>query len=353
MEFRVAGDRPTLDTVAAAAGVSRMTVSNAYNRPDQISAATRDRVLKVASNLGYSGPDPTAASLRLRRTGTVGVVLTERLPYAFTDPGMVRILHGLATELSEAGMALLLVPESGTAGGSGASLLRQAMVDALILCSLSPDDPAVAAAQDRKVPLVTVGNPRLPKVPTVGVDNRTTAALAAPHLQALGHVRFAVLTAGPTPGAGLMRPGFRARPEGFRDALAGVDPSSVVVCTAAENSRAAGNDAVHEMLSMPAAIRPTALFAVTDILALGAIDAATELGIDVPGQLSVMGYDDIPEAATSHPPLTTIHQDLFEQGRAAARLAIRQIAGESVRAPRMTAELVVRSSTAPPPRARR
>ncbi|MEO8889378.1 MAG: LacI family DNA-binding transcriptional regulator [Jatrophihabitantaceae bacterium] len=346
----MARERPTLDTVATAAGVSRMTVSNAYNRPDQISAATRERVLQVAAGLGYSGPDPTAASLRLRRTGTVGVVLTERLPYAFTDPGMVQILHGLATELSEAGMALLLVPESGSADGS---LLRQAMVDALILCSLSPDDPAVAAAQDRNVPLVTVGNPHLPKVPTVGVDNRRTAALAAPHLRSLGHRRFAILTAGPAPGTGLMRPGFRERPEGFRAALVGVDPASAVLCPAAENARAAGAEAVRALLAMPAATRPTALFAVTDILALGAIDAAAELGIDVPGQLSVVGYDDIPEAATSHPPLTTIRQDLFEQGRTAARLAVRQIAGESVRAPRMRAELVVRASTAKAPRAGR
>ncbi|MDT4920218.1 MAG: hypothetical protein QOI15_1120, partial [Pseudonocardiales bacterium] len=103
------GERPTLDTVAAAAGVSRMTVSNAYNRPDQLAPETRARVLTVAAELGYGGPDPTAASLRLRRTGTIGVVLTERLPYAFADPGLLTILHGIASELSDSGTALLLV----------------------------------------------------------------------------------------------------------------------------------------------------------------------------------------------------------------------------------------------------
>src|SRR6195952_5905427 len=106
----MAPERPPLDTVAAAAGVSRMTVSNAYNRPNQLSAATREHVLAAAQALGYAGPDPAAASLRLGRTGTVGVVLTERLPYAFADPGLITILHGIATELSEAGNALLLVP---------------------------------------------------------------------------------------------------------------------------------------------------------------------------------------------------------------------------------------------------
>jgi DNA-binding LacI/PurR family transcriptional regulator len=104
------------------------------------------------------------------------------------------------------------------------------------------------------------------------------------------------------------------------------------------------------MLSLPASTRPTALFAVTDVLALGAIDAARARGVDVPGELSIIGLDDIDEAATSQPTLTTLRQDLFEQGRIAARLAIRQIAGDSVRAPRMRAELIVRESTAPPAR---
>ena len=270
------------------------------------------------------------------------------------------ILHGLASALSEAGLALLLVPESGQIAGdpsSGAAplLLRQAMVDALILCSLAPDDPAVAAAQERKVPLVTVGNPRLPRVPTVGVDNRTSAALAAAHLQSLGHRRLAVLTAGPSPGAGRMRPGFRDRPSGFIDALVGLDRSDVAVCVAAENSRPAGAEAVHELLAQPAATRPSAVFAVTDILALGALDAAAALGIQVPGQLSIIGYDDIPDAATSHPPLTTIHQDLFEQGRAAKLWLAQSGRSPAVArcAPRMVAEIVVRASTARPPRASR
>ena len=208
------GRRPTLDTVAAAAGVSRMTVSNAYNRPDQLAPATRQRVLDAASRLGYAGPDPTAASLRLRRTGTVGVVLTERLPYAFADPGLVTILHGIATELSEAGNALLLVPAF---GADGESLLRHAMVDALILCSLDADDPAVRAALERKVPVVTVGNPHLPKVPRVGPDNRRAAGDVAQHLLGLGHRRFGLVTTVTGQRRAPSRPIFHERVAGFRD----------------------------------------------------------------------------------------------------------------------------------------
>lgn len=341
----MAGERPTLDTVALAAGVSRMTVSNAYNRPDQLSVATREKVMATAARLGYAGPDPTAASLRLRRTRTVGVVLTEQLPYAFVDPGMVTILQGIATELSEAGSALLLVPAEPV---EGESLVRSAMVDALVLCSLAVDDPAVAAARERHIPLVTVGHPHLPRVPTVGVDNRATAAMVARHLLELGHRRFAVLV---PQRRGLPRPGFAERADGFQDAVAKARPrASVQLWATAGNSRAAGVDAVRDGLAGPD--RPTAIFAVTDILAFGALDAAAAAGLGVPADLSVAGYDDVSAAATSTPPLTTIAHDLLAQGRAAARLALRLAAGESVRAPRIRAELVVRASTGRAPGSR-
>ena len=340
----MASERVTLDTVAAAAGVSRMTVSNAYNRPDQLSAATRTRVMEVAAELGYSGPDPTAASLRLRRTRTVGVVLTERLPYAFADPGMVTILHGLASGLSEAGYALLLVPESGV---DDEPLVRQALVDALVLCALPDGHPAVAAALERQVPVVTVGNPRLPHVPRLGTDNRAATALVARHLLDLGHRSFAVLTAESSGQHTLARPGFAERTDWFTAALhdAGIGSDRVTVHTATENARGAGAAALSEPLAARRA-RPTAVFAVTDILALGALDAASRAGLAVPADLSVVGFDNVAPAALSDPPLTTVEHDLFGQGQAAARLALRMIAGESVRAPRMAPRLVVRGSTA-------
>src|SRR3954452_20931329 len=264
LEAAMGGARPTLDTVAAAAGVSRMTVSNAYNRPDQVSPATRERVLEVARRLGYAGPDPTAASLRLRRSGTVGVVLTERLPYAFADPGLVTILHGIATELSDAGNALLLVPSVGADGGS---LVRHAIVDALILCSLDASDPAVAAALERKVPLVTVGNPRLPKVPRIGPDNVRAAGEVARHLLELGHRRLAVVTTqtGDRPAPG--RPIFSERVSGFVDAATAGGAEVRVVC-AGDNDRESGRAVAGELL---AAEVPSAVFAVTDILALGVL----------------------------------------------------------------------------------
>lgn len=343
-------DRPTLDTVAREAGVSRMTVSNAYNRPDQLSAATRERVLAAARRVGYPGPDPAAQSLRRGSTGTIGVVLTERLPYAFTDPGMVALLHGIATALNDAGAALLLVPSQ----GPDQALVRAAIADALVLCAVAPDDPVMTAAVERGLPLVTVGTPQLPGVPRVTADNRAGAALAARHLVGLGHRRLAVVTAtaaGPdVPGHGASL-GFAQRTAGFLAAAreAGVADRDLTVVEVGEHSRAAAAAAVAGMCTGRSGA-PTAFFGVTDVVALGALDAVTAAGLRVPADVSVVGFDGIAETETSTPPLTTVSQDLFEQGRAAAGLALRRVAGESVRGVRRPVELVERASSGPAPR---
>jgi DNA-binding LacI/PurR family transcriptional regulator len=337
----MADERPTLDTVAAAAGVSRMTVSNAYNRPDQLAAETRRRVLEAAARLGYPGPNPAAASLRLRRTRTVGVVLTERLPYAFADPGLITVLHGIATELSAADNALLLVPAR---GADGQALVRQAIVDGLVLCALEADDPTVGAALERHLPTVTVGYPRLPRVPHVGSDNQAGAAEVARHLLALGHRRLTVVTAALDAEHDTPRPLFDERVRGFRDTALAAGAEVQVVC-ASDNDRPAGQRAGAALLAGAKAQRPTALFAVTDILALGVLDAAADAGLPVPGALSVAGFDNIAAAAESTPPLTSVEHDLFGRGRTAARLVLRMLHGERVRASQARAELIERAST--------
>jgi len=359
----VVENRPTLDRVAAAAGVSRMTVSNAYNRPDQMSATTRQHVLRVAASLGYSGPDPAGRSLRRRRAGTIGVLLTEQLPYAFSDPGLVSFLQGVATELRDAGQAMLLLPAE---GNQQYSLVRNALVDGFIVASLAPRDQAVLDVVQRRLPLVTWGNLRLPGVPRVGVDNTKAAQLAGKHLIGLHHRRFGVITFGAgmipeeakiteeempdadtaaafdVPGTHLV---MRQRVLGFRRALAdaGIAADAVRVIDASANSRKAGEQAMNELLTGPHP--PTAVFGVTDVLALGALASAAKAGIDVPGDVSVVGFDDIDDAARSTPPLTTVAQGLLDQGRWAARLVLDAVAGGDTPVPQIRADLVIRTST--------
>jgi DNA-binding LacI/PurR family transcriptional regulator len=347
--------RPTLDTVAKAAGVSRMTVSNAYNRPDQLSSTTRERVLAAAAELGYGGPDPAGRSLRRGRAGTVGVLLTENLTYAFTDPGLVQFLRGVADEMSAAGMAMLLLPADADRDGG---LVRSAIVDAFIVSSIWEDDPVVVAVRSRRLPFVSSGSPRLTGAPYVGIDNARSAALAADHLLELGHRRLGIVALPedmpiePQDVVVRVRRGFAQRVIGFleRAAEGGVERKSVAVVDAGTNSTDAGAIAARALLRR--AKRPTAVFAVSDVLALGVLTAAAELGLDVPGDVSVIGFDDIDEAAHSRPPLTTVAQDLREQGQVAARMALALVDGRKVRSAPRTPHVLVRESTAPPKRPR-
>jgi DNA-binding LacI/PurR family transcriptional regulator len=349
----VGTERPTLDTVAKAAGVSRMTVSNAYNRPDQLSAATRERVLAVAAELGYGGPDPAGRSLRRGSTGTIGIVLTESLSYAFTDPGLVSFLRGIADVLSPAGRAMLLVP---THAGGAEDLVRSALVDAFVVCSLGEDDPVVAAVRSRALPLVTMGSPRLKGHPFLGIDNTAAAGLAADHLVGLGHKRLAVvgvpttMTLAPDGPVVPSRGGFRRRVEGFVAAASrgGVDPTSITVVEAWNNSTDAGREAAAPL--MTGRRRPTGIFAVSDALALGVLGAAADADLHVPGDVSVVGFDGIDESSYSRPPLTTVAQDLRDQGRTAGTATLSLLDGKQPRLPKVTPELVVRASTAPPRR---
>jgi DNA-binding LacI/PurR family transcriptional regulator len=326
------GNRVTLKTIAETVGVSRTTVSNAYNRPDQLAPELRERILAAARQLGYSGPDPAARRLRSGRRDAVGLLVTEGLSYTFTDPASVLLLQGIARATEDAGSALLLVPERGG--------VRDAVVDAFCLYSMPAEHPNVAAAQDRGVPLVVVDEPRLDGHAFVGIEDRHGARLAVEHLLALGHRRFALLTAA-APSIT-----FLERVAGYRDALdaAGIDWERVPRFELPANLPERGLEGAR--LALESTPRPTALVAATDQLALGAIEAAREAGLRVPEDVSIVGFDDLPGAAWARPALTTVRQPLFEKGEVAGRLLT---AGAEPREVILPIEVVVRGSTAPPP----
>jgi DNA-binding LacI/PurR family transcriptional regulator len=184
--------RLTLLTLARDLGVSRATVSNAYNRPDQLSPALRARILARAEELGFAGPDPMARGLRRGRIGAVGVLLDEGLSYAFSDPTTVLLLDGLARELQSDGLGLLL--HAGRGEGDVLGPIRNAAVDAWVVQSLPDDHPAVEAVRSRGRPVVVLDQPSLPGAPLVGIDDAAGAEAAVGHLLGLGHRRLMVLT---------------------------------------------------------------------------------------------------------------------------------------------------------------
>ena len=355
------GRRVTLLSLARDLGVSRATVSNAYNRPDQLGAELRERILDRARELGFAGPDPVARALRRQRVGAVGVLMHEPLAYAFADPASVLILDGLASKLGPDGFALTLLA-AGDGKRPDPRIVRDAVVDAFAVHSIGEGHPFVSAAAGRGLPMVVLDQPLIPHVPRVAVADAAGIRAAMTHLLALGHRRVAVLSlpiladgvaglASPERQAAGTYPVTRARLGGAAEAVAATGPglrwADMPVCECPRNDLQLAATAAGWLLS--AANPPTAILALSDQLALGALRAARELGLTVPGQLSVTGFDDIPAAATADPPLTTIRQPLRERGQAVGTLLAALIAGGAVPPViSFATELVVRASTAPP-----
>jgi DNA-binding LacI/PurR family transcriptional regulator len=341
-----------LRDVAERAGVSVGSASQAFGRPELVSEEVRKRVLDAADALGYPGPDPVARRLRTGRAGAVGVIFSELLRYQFMDPTAPAFLRGVALGMQEDPIGLLLVPDSRHRGES-ARTVREAAVDGFIIYSTAQNDPRVGAALARRLPIVTVDQPRGAQTPFIGIDDRAAARSAAEHLRELGHERVAVLSFVTTldPAQGLALDLTVERLEGYEEGLGDAwEPSRVRTCR--PNAPEPAREATLELLRE--ADRPTAILAMSDILAIGALEAAAEAGVSVPEGLSVVGFDDSPAAAHTHPPLTTIAQPHEEKGRLAVEWLLKEVArdAEGSRRKRRTilpTELVVRGSTAPPP----
>jgi DNA-binding LacI/PurR family transcriptional regulator len=343
--------RATLAAVAAAVGVSRTTVSNAYNRPDQLSPALRERILAAAAELGYRGPDPMARSLRMRTASAVGLVFGDRLSRAFVDPNAVEFLQGVGRACEDSGRSLLLVPAGAQA--TNTETVQRAAVDGFVVYSLDPGDPHLEAVLSRPEPVVIVDAPRgVSDVDFVGVDDRVGFATITRHVLELGHRRIAFLVARCTPpgtaefpavaeqDAGVL--GERAR--GLRDAIGSADVD-VTVWDCEVSAPDVGAAAARKALS--AVPRPTAVLCFSDALALGALQAAGELGLAVPDDVTVTGFDDVPAAAGAG--LTTVRQPTPEKGRRAVALLDEAGTGER-RVVELPTRLIVRTSSGPLPR---
>jgi DNA-binding LacI/PurR family transcriptional regulator len=344
----------TLQTLADELGISRTTASNAFNRPDQLKPALREKVLALAAELGYAGPDPAGRALRSGRAGAIGVLLTERLSYAFGDPAAVSTLRGLAMEAERVGISLALLPAPLSGGPEAAVSVIRALVDACFVYALPAGHPSVAAALERRLPMVVADTPHVPGIPLVSVDDRGGARAAAQHLLDLGHRDLAVVTlrvredghTGVVDAARRHAATYRVTGErlaGYEDAVAaaGLDWDAVPVYEG-PNDRARGARAVAELLALDP--RPTAVLGMSDEIAHGVVDGARAAGLTLPGDLSVVGFDDAPAATPRG--LTTVRQPLVDKGRTAGRMLLEAIEGATPADVCLPTELVVRDSTA-------
>ncbi|MGW0066573.1 LacI family DNA-binding transcriptional regulator [Streptosporangium sandarakinum] len=322
------GRRATMAEVAREAGVSVMTVSYAYGRPDRVSADTRARVREAAERLGYPGPHPGARSLRRGRTRNLGVVLGEHLTYAFDDPQAARFLAGVAQVCADHGMGLTLVPVTG--GPGDANRVAEAAVDGFVVWTTADDDPVVDAIAALGLPAVVHGGPLRDDLPFVAADDRAAAetagreAFSGAHRPAvlsfpLDRTRATGVFPGIDPAAATFRV-TRQRLHGFRDAwtATGKPWEQVRVAVCSTNDAREADALATGLLTGPDPC--DAIAAMSDELALGVLRAAARLGVDVPGDLAVTGWDDTEAAAAAE--LTTIAQSLRDQGARCARVAL-------------------------------
>ncbi len=333
--------RPTISDVARVAGVSPSTASVVFSGKTAVSDATRRRVLDAAGSLGYTGPDPRAASLRTGRSGIVGVVFEEHLGAAFLDPVKTLMMDGLTDGVAPLGAGLLLLRDRSVPGSAGGEpTLTTAPLDAAVLIGCSGMlRESLAIVTARGIPVVVIEGDAGDGIPRIELDNREAQRQAAAHLKSLGHERVAIVTLP-------IRAGWQRGPlsaaesitiDVTRERLAGardVFPDAAAFA-AAGSFIDEGLHAGRALLADPAA-RPTAIIAQSDLLAAGVIRAAEEAGLRVPEDLSVTGFDGIVVDGLAPYELTTLVQPAAEKGRAAGFAVAAMLAGEPAASLRFT-----------------
>lgn len=348
VEDRPPARRVTIEHVSRAAGVSRSTVSRVVNGVESripIGLDTRERVLRVVRELGYR-PDPLARGLRGGGTALLGLLVRE-----VTDPFFAWAIQEIASEAGRRGYRVVLGPtHSGqTATRVLSAILETRHCEAIILLgeALSGEPGIVSELRQSRLPLVALCTPPpWPGVVTIRTDNQRGAQLALEHLYELGHRRIALL------GRGLDDFGQRVQayrafvaskelrlPDGYEQPARDLSVSQI----------ATGDLSMRALLALPEP--PTAVFAITDQIALGALSVMAGVGLRAPKDLSIVGFDDIPLAAHAAPPLSTVRQPIDRMARHVVDVTISLIQHkEQADGPGavMDPELVVRASTGPP-----
>lgn len=330
----------TIKDVARRANVSVATVSRALNGHENVADAVRSRVLAVAKELRYS-PHHAARSLSSRRTGTIGVVLPDLYGEFFSE-----LMRGIDQVARDHGLHLLVSSYHGNPEEQGEALrTMRGRVDGLLVMSPYGDTGGLAENLPPTQPAVLINSDvRDGSLPSLGIDNRSAAGEMVRHLAAGGRRRIAFI-AGPSDNFDA-----RDRLQGYRDALAEAVPGAQPWVLQGDFTEATGHRAAMDLLA--ADIRPDAVFAANDMMALGCLFACVQAGLKVPAEIAIAGFDDIPLARYAHPSLTTMRVDIAGIGAQAMRMVLERLGIETGIAHAAPApflpQLIVRDSTAPP-----
>ncbi|MFI7415884.1 LacI family DNA-binding transcriptional regulator [Nonomuraea sp. NPDC049684] len=317
-------NRPTLEAVAARAGVGRGTVSRVINGSPNVSAKAREAVELAIRELGYV-PNRAARALVTRRTDTVALVVSESQFRVFDEPYFAGTIRGIGSALAETGLQLILaMARSPEEHERLETYLTGQHVDGVLLLSLHGADPLPGRLEEMGVPTVLGGRPvGLDPYSFVDMDNRAGARQAVKHLLGLGRGAIATIAGPQDMGVGV------DRLAGYRDALL---PSGLPEIVAfGDFSEESGATAMQELLDSHPEL--DAVFAASDPMALGAMRVLKAAGRAIPGDVAVIGFDDSKAALHADPPLTTVHQPTEAMGRQMAQLLVARINGEELRQP--------------------
>lgn len=336
---------PTLEEVARLAGVSRSTVSRVVNGHPNVRPEVRERVWEVIRQTGYQ-PHAAARSLVTRRTRVIGLMIPQAVTTLFTDPYFPILMRGVADACNAHNYHLMLslfsqrqIRDSRTHQDQlYQQVLRGRYLDGVVVSSAPLDDPIFPRLLEENVPFVIVGRYPHERVSYVDVDNVVGARMAVEHLLRLGHERIATITGPPNMCAG------QDRLEGYRQALAarGI-PVDERLIAEGDFTEQGGRTAMQRLLPH----RPTAVFAASDMMAVGALKTIREAGLSVPEDIALVGFDDVPLASMVDPPLTTVRQPIEQLGSMAVELLISLLenpGGDSVHRVVLPTELVIRAS---------
>lgn len=336
---------PTVKDVAKLAGVSPSTVSRVIANDPRISEPTKLRVRAAMRELKYY-PNAIARSLVRQRSQTIGVVMTRSADAALANPFFPEVIRGIGSVAKEFHYTLML-PTADTTEEERSQcmeMLRQRRVDGVIVLSSRHEDPFIAKLQQEGHPFVVVGRVVDQDVPYVNNDNVAAAYEAATHLIDLGHRKIGFM--GGPPDLVVSSDRLDGYKKALDDAAIPYDPS--LVCETDFSLQSGINQAKKLLLDHP---DMTAILAIDDVLALAVFQVAKEIGLDIPGHLSLVGFNDSPVCPFVAPPLTSVSIPIFDIGAAAARLLLDVMAGKKVQSyASFPTRLIVRESTRAPER---
>jgi LacI family transcriptional regulator len=328
----------TLEDIARLSGVSRSTVSRVINDEPNVREGTRQKVLDVIHDINFQ-PNLAARGLAVGKTGVIGLLIPTTVAAIFTEPFFPLLIQGVSTACNACDYSMMLwLAEPEYERRTITRILYSGLVDGVIVSSAQINDTIIQSLADNNVPFVLIGrHPTIEHYSYVDVDNRVSAYQAVMHLLRLGRQRVAMITGPQNTVPGIER--YKGYQDALRERSLHLDPDLIIM---GDFTEACGYAGMQRLLPH----RPDAVFAASDAMALGVIRAAREAGLQLPQDLAVIGFDDIPQASQAMPTLTTIRQTIQRLGTTAAETLIDMIE-TSAEPPRhliLPTELIIRES---------